>query len=111
MQLVPSRGQAALEFMLGFVRNTIVFDTLGEKDGKRFMPVLMTIFFLILGMNLTGIIPGFRSRAPRSIGLPIILAVVAYVMFIYAGIRKHGWRYLEELARSSPACPGRSTSC
>jgi F-type H+-transporting ATPase subunit a len=29
MKLIPTRGQAALEYMLGFVRNTIVFDTLG----------------------------------------------------------------------------------
>jgi F-type H+-transporting ATPase subunit a len=95
MQLVPSRGQAALEYMLGFVRNTIVFDTLGEKEGKRFLPVLMTFFFLIIGMNLTGIIPGLQIASTAVIGLPLILAVVAYVMFVYAGFRKHGLGYLK----------------
>ena len=95
MKLVPSRGQAALEFMLGFVRNSIVFDTLGEKDGKRFLPVLMTFFFLIIGMNLTGIIPGLQIASTAVIGLPLILAVVAYVMFVYAGFRRHGFGYLK----------------
>jgi F-type H+-transporting ATPase subunit a len=95
MQLVPSRGQAALEFMLGFVRNSIVFDTLGEKDGKRFMPVLMTFFFLIIGMNITGVIPGLQLAGTAVVGLPLILAVVAYVMFVYAGFRKYGFRYLK----------------
>ena len=95
MKLVPTRGQVALEFILGFVRNNIVIETLGEKDGKRFMPLLMTIFFLTLGLNLTGIIPASRSRAPAVIGMPLILALVAYVMFIYAGIKKHGFRFFK----------------
>ncbi|MBU9813323.1 F0F1 ATP synthase subunit A, partial [Rahnella sp. C60] len=95
MKLVPTRGQAALEYMLGFVRNTIVFDTLGEKDGKRFLPILMTFFFLIIGMNLTGIIPGLQIASTAVIGLPLILALVAYVMFVYAGFRKHSIGYLK----------------
>lgn len=95
MKLVPTRGQAALEYMLGFVRNTIVFDTLGEKDGKRFLPVLMTFFFLIIGMNLTGIIPGLQIASTAVIGLPLILAIVAYAMFVYAGFRKHSIGYLK----------------
>ncbi len=95
MKVVPTRGQAALEYMLGFVRNTIVFDTLGEKDGKRFLPILMTFFFLIIGMNLTGIIPGLQIASTAVIGLPLILAVVAYVMFVYAGFRKHSIGYLK----------------
>jgi F-type H+-transporting ATPase subunit a len=95
MKIVPTRGQAALEYMLGFVRNTIVFDTLGEKDGKRFLPILMTFFFLIIGMNLTGIIPGLQIASTAVIGLPLILAVVAYVMFVYAGFRKHSIGYLK----------------
>ncbi len=89
MKLVPSKGQLVLESMLGFVRNSIVISTLGEKDGKRFMPVLMTIFFLTLGLNITGVIPGLQIASTSLIGLPIILALVAYVLFIYAGIRRH----------------------
>jgi F-type H+-transporting ATPase subunit a len=95
MQLIPTRAQVAFEFATGFVRNNIVIGTLGEKDGKRFMPVLMTIFFLTLGMNLTGIIPGLQIAGTSVIGLPLIMAVVAYVLFIYAGVRKFGLRYFK----------------
>jgi F-type H+-transporting ATPase subunit a len=80
----------AFEFITGFVRNNIVIGTLGEKDGKRFMPVLMTIFFVTLGMNITGVIPGLQIAGTSVIGLPLIMALVAYVLFIYAGIRRHG---------------------
>jgi F-type H+-transporting ATPase subunit a len=95
MTLVPSRGQAAFEFVTGFVRNNIVIGTLGEKDGKRFMPILMTIFFVTLGMNLTGVIPGLQIAGTSVIGLPLIMAVVAYALFIYAGVRKFGGRYFK----------------
>lgn len=95
MKLIPTRGQAALEYMLGFVRNSIVYDTLGEKDGKRFLPILMTFFFLIIGMNLTGIIPGLQIASTAVVGLPLILAVIAYVMFVYAGFRAHSVGYLK----------------
>jgi F-type H+-transporting ATPase subunit a len=90
MKLVPGRGQAALEFILNFVRNNIVIETLGEKDGKRFMPLIVSIFFLVLAVNITGVIPGLQIAGSATIGLPVVLAIVAYVVFIYAGIKKHG---------------------
>jgi F-type H+-transporting ATPase subunit a len=95
MTVVPSRGQVAFEFITGFVRNNIVIETLGEKDGKRFMPVLMSIFFLTLGMDLTGVIPGLQIAGTSVIGLPLIMAVTAYLLFIYAGVRKFGGRYFK----------------
>lgn len=89
MKLIPGRGQSIAELMLDFVRNSIVYDTLGKRDGKRFLPLLTTMFFLILAMNLTGIIPGLNIAGSSVIGLPLFLALVSYVAFIYAGIKKH----------------------
>ncbi len=90
MRVVPTRAQVMTEFLLGFVRNNIVIETLGEKDGKRFMVPLMTMFFLILGLNLTGIVPLLNIAGTSVIGTPLFLAVVSYVIFVYAGIKKHG---------------------
>jgi F-type H+-transporting ATPase subunit a len=104
MKVVPSRGQVALEFVLGFVRNSIIIETLGEKDGKRFMPVLMSMFFLIIGMNLTGVIPGLQIAGTAVIGIPLILAAVAYVLFLYAGIRKHPGKFFRN-ALFQPGVP------
>jgi len=95
MKLVPGRGQAAMEFVLDFVRNGIVIGTLGEKDGRRFMPLLFTIFFLTLALNLTGTIPGLQIASTGLIGQAIIMAVISYVTFIYAGMRKHGFRFFK----------------
>lgn len=96
MKVVPGRGQVITEFLLGFVRNNIVIDTLGEKDGRRFMAPLMAMFFFILGMNLTGIVPGLNLAGSSVIGLPAVLALVSWVMFVYAGIKKHGFRYFRD---------------
>jgi F-type H+-transporting ATPase subunit a len=95
LKLVPGRGQVALEFITGFVRNNVAIETLGEKDGRRFLPVLMTIFFLTLGLNVTGVIPGLQIASTALIGLPIIMGVIAYVLFIYAGVRKFSFRYFK----------------
>lgn len=95
MKLVPGRGQVATEFLLGFVRNNIAIETLGEKDGKRWLPLIMTMFFLVLGMNITSVVPGLQIAGTSVIGLPLVLALIAWAVFIYAGFRKLGWTYLK----------------
>ncbi|WP_298229372.1 F0F1 ATP synthase subunit A [Gryllotalpicola sp.] len=97
MKVVPGRGQAAFEFVFGFVRDGIIFDTLGEKDGKRFQSVLLTFFFVVLGMNLTGEVPGLGIAGTSVIGLPLIMALLAWVLYIYAGVKQHGLRYFKNV--------------
>ncbi len=94
-QYVPSRFQLMGEISVGFVRKSIAHDQLGEKDGDRFLPLLTTIFFMVLGMNITGIIPSLNIAGTSTIGLPLVLALGAYVTFIYAGIKKHGVKFFK----------------
>ncbi|MDQ0574803.1 F-type H+-transporting ATPase subunit a [Agromyces albus] len=89
MQVVPGRFQSLVEMGLDLVRVNIADDLLGKKDGKRFLPLLTTIFFMVLFMNLTGVIPFLNIAGTSVIGVPLVLAIVAYVSFIYAGIRKN----------------------
>lgn len=96
MKIVPGRGQAALEGIFGFVRNNIIYDTLGEQRGRRYEPILMTFFFLILGMNLVGIIPGLQLAGTSNIGLPIVLSIVSWIMFMYAGMREKGGKFWKD---------------
>jgi F-type H+-transporting ATPase subunit a len=95
LKLIPNRAQVAFEVVTGFVRDSIIISTLGEKNGRRFMPLLFTIFFLTLGLNLTGIIPGLQIASTGLIGMPLIMALVAYAVFLYAGIRQHGFKYFK----------------
>ncbi|MFT3798556.1 F0F1 ATP synthase subunit A [Microbacterium sp.] len=93
LQIVPTKAQAAFESIFMFVRQGIIYDTLGEQRGRRYEPIIMTIFFVTLGMNLTGTIPGLQLAGTAAIGLPLIMALVAWVMFIYAGLREKGAGY------------------
>lgn len=95
LKIVPGRSQVAFEFITGFVRNNIIVETLGVKDGRRFMPLLFTIFFLTLGLNITGTIPGLQIASTGLIGQALIMAVVSYATFIYAGIQRHGFRFFK----------------
>lgn len=90
LKVVPGRGQNLIELAFGFVRVQIADQVLGQKDGKRFLPILTTLFFGILFMNLTGVIPFINIPGTSVAAVPLMLALVAYVLFIYAGIRKHG---------------------
>ena len=90
---VPSRFQLMGEISLNFVRKSIAHEQLGEKDGDRFLPLLVTIFFVTLGMNITGIIPGLNIAGTSVIGLPIVMALAAYVTFIYAGVKRHKLKF------------------
>jgi F-type H+-transporting ATPase subunit a len=88
MRVVPGRFQSVVEMGLDFVRVNIAEDLLGRKDGKRFLPILTTIFFMVLFMNITGVIPFLNIAGTSVIAVPLLLAAVAYVTFIYAGIKK-----------------------
>src|SRR3954465_3158407 len=89
LKVVPRRGSSVVEFPFNFVRNSIAFETLGEKDGRRYLPLLTTIFFVTLGMNLTSVIPFLNIAGTAVIGLPLLMAVISWVAFIYAGLKKH----------------------
>ncbi|HEY9424918.1 MAG TPA: F0F1 ATP synthase subunit A [Microterricola sp.] len=95
MKIVPGRFQSLIEMGLDLVRVNIAEDLLGRKDAKRFLPILTTIFFMILFMNLTGIIPGLNIAGTAVIGVPLVLALVAYVTFIYAGIKKSPGKFFK----------------
>ncbi|MBY4131474.1 F0F1 ATP synthase subunit A [Rhodococcus fascians] len=89
-KIVPRGIQNVAEIALDFVRIHVAEDVLGKEQGRRFLPVIMTIFFTVFAVNLSAVIPFLNISANARIGLPIVLAAVAYVAFIYAGVKKFG---------------------
>lgn len=89
-KVVPGKLQSLVEMGVGFVRDGIVFDMLGERIGKKYLPFILMLFFGVLFTNLTGIIPFLNISGNAIIGFPILLALAAYIAFIYAGIREVG---------------------
>lgn len=95
LRVVPGRGQAVLEMALDFVRKNAIEAQLGVKEGRRFQPLLMTMFFLIFAFNITGVVPGLNIAGSAVVGFPIFMAVVAYIAFMYAGIKKHPGKFFK----------------
>lgn len=87
---VPGRGQALAEMAVGFVKTNFADDVLGEKVGRRFMPLLTGTFFGILAMNITGIVPLLNISSTSIFIMPLVFAMAVYVAFVYAGIKQHG---------------------
>lgn len=90
LSLVPSRGQSVAEMALDFVRVNIAEEMLGAKHGRQYTPLLTIMFFAVFAMNITGVIPLLNIAGSSVIGFPLVLAIVAFVAFIAAGIKAHG---------------------
>jgi len=94
-RLVPTRSQGAAEMALDFVRVQISEQILGERLGRKYLPLLASLFFAILAMNITGIVPFANIAGTSLVGMPLTMALVSYVAFIYAGIREvGGWPFI-----------------
>jgi F-type H+-transporting ATPase subunit a len=89
-RLVPGRSQNVVELLLDFVRVNVAQEILGAERGRKYVPLLTTLFFAILAFNLTGVIPFLNIAGTSLIGLPLMLALWVYVMYLGAGIRAQG---------------------
>lgn len=88
--LVPGRAQNVAEMALDFVRVNIVEEVLGERRGRRYVPLLTIMFFAILAMNITGVVPLLNIASTSTVTVPLLLAIVSWIAFVVAGIRAHG---------------------
>src|SRR5699024_815292 len=91
LPIFPKGVQNVAEMALDFVRIHISQEILGKEQGRRFLPVIATIFFAVLVMNLPTVIPGLNISPNARIGFPLVLAILGYVTFIYAGSKRFGF--------------------
>ena len=88
--LVPSGlMQNTAESSIGFVRNQVIMQTMGV-DGLGYLPYLATLFFFIFFSNITEILPGVQFPANARFGIPLVLAMVTWVIFNVVGIKRQG---------------------
>lgn len=105
MKLIPSGLQAvfelALSSLLSFCQNVA-----GEKNGRKFFPLVATIFLFIIMNGWLSLIPGFDSitvtrsggvtvnllrDANVDINVPLALAIVSFFAVEYFAIRSLGF--------------------
>ena len=88
--IVPSKMQWVTEGLYGFIRNGVARDIIGSKDFLRYVPLLFSMFVLLLVNNLFGVIPPIQYPTMSRIGIPIALTLVVYVTYLYIGIKRVG---------------------
>jgi F-type H+-transporting ATPase subunit a len=111
IKLIPGRLQMTLEFLLGWLFD-FCCSAAGEKNGRRFFPVVTTIF-LFVGFNAwLGLLPGFGSitvhtaegevhllrPANTDINTPLAIALMSVFLTQYFGFRTLGRRYVAKFA-------------
>lgn len=87
--VLPGKLQNLGELALDVVYDNVIDEVMGVK-GRRFAPLLITLFWLILAFNVTGILPMMHIAVTSVVAFPIVFAVSSYVVFIWAGIKEHG---------------------
>ena len=113
---VPSGGMNALEYVVEFVRDSIVAPNVGNKWVNTWTPLLLTFFLFILTANAMGMVPIFDvlalldhyvlhtgehslvkglmhggSTATANFNVTAALAVITFVAIITAGTKAHGF--------------------
>lgn len=109
VKLIPGRLQTMLEFVLDSLLK-FCQSVAGEKNGRKFFPIVTTIFLLVIMNAWLSLLPGFGSitiltaegevhllrGANTDINMPLALALMSFVFVEYFGFRSRGIRYLSK---------------
>jgi F-type H+-transporting ATPase subunit a len=105
MKLIPGKLQAAFEFILGWIFD-FCKSVAGEEYGRKFFPVICTIFLFVAFNAWLSLIPGFGSitlhghelfrGSNTDVNTPLAIALVSFVFVEYYGLRTLGIKYLRK---------------
>ncbi len=81
--------ETVLDFVYGMAK-----DNCGH-DFRGFLPLLATLFLVILVGNLSGLIPGL-TPATLDISSNLAMGLIVFMVYNIAGFREHGFSYLKQ---------------
>ncbi|GAA2224317.1 F0F1 ATP synthase subunit A [Streptomyces amakusaensis] len=90
-KLVPGKLQMVGEAGYDFVRRGVVYEIIGKKDGEKYVPLMVSLFFFVWILNLWSIIPFAQFPVTSLIAFPAGLALIVYVLWISLTFKKHGF--------------------
>lgn len=93
--IVPDRWQMLGEMYYDFVRRMTVNNI--HAHGEKYVPVMFTLFTLILGSNLIGLLPGTFTPTTQIV-VTGTLAVAVFVYTVILRIELHGWGFFHAFA-------------
>lgn len=91
--MAPKGLQSFLEPIFLFIQDEVAKPFLGPK-WEKFLPLLLSLFFFILGLNLFGQIPILGgSNVTGNLAVTAVLALIAFVVVTING-NKHYWSHM-----------------
>jgi F-type H+-transporting ATPase subunit a len=72
----------------------LMASVMGEKQARRYLPLIGTLFFFILFSNLLALIPGFLPPTD-TLKTNLALSVLIFLLTHVFGVREHGLKYFK----------------
>ena len=94
--LIPRGAQNIAEGAVEFIDNQVILPAIGP-EGRRYMPLLLSIFLFVFVGNFFEVIPTFHMPANARMANPLILALIVWATFIVVGVRHHGVTYFTDI--------------
>jgi len=91
MSLKPKGFQTAIESVILFVQDDIVFPVMGEARGRKWLPFFSTLFIFLFTVNLLGLIPAFKT-ATGNINVTTSLSVLILCLIFIVGLKNIGFK-------------------
>jgi F-type H+-transporting ATPase subunit a len=99
LELVPRGSQNFWEVVVSTLEDLVV-QTMGEH-GRPYFPLIASLALYILACNLIGILPWLQS-ATNNLNTTLSLALTAFVVTHYVGLKEHGSKYLKHFLGPVP---------
>ena len=90
----PKGVQSLLEPVVVYIRDEVAVPFIGEHRYKEFMPLLLSIFFFILGLNLWGQVPFLGGpNVTGNLAVTMVMAIIVFFVTNFNG-NKHYWQHI-----------------
>jgi F0F1-type ATP synthase, subunit a len=99
LTLVPGKLQNVLETLVDGLEQMTV-NASGE-EGRRFFPLLCTIFIFVFSLNVMGLIPTFDAPT-ANINTTLALALFVFLFYNFLGIKRWGPGYIKHFLGPNP---------
>lgn len=98
--MVPRGMTSFLEPLIIFVREDIAKPNIGPRY-RVYMPYLLTLFFFIWVLNLTGLMPN-AANVSGNISFTLVLAVITFLVTTFSGNKNYWGHIFNPLAGQMP---------
>ena len=100
LSIFPTKIQLVFESIVGYFSD-IATSNMGDKEAKKHLPLLLTLFLFILTANLIGQIPwriihlhsGELASPNNDINMTAAMAIIVLIYYVFFGVRKKGIKF------------------